>query len=136
MEELTELSEFVEEKVLSRGKSSVYRIKDIDEPKLFRDIYPYNEVPKIPFDHVIVPLGLAQDIFITDTTFRDGQQARPPYTAEQIVDLFDLLHGLGGPNGVIRQTELFLSEVYPVCKNLTNPAWFVGKTLDPKEDIG
>src|SRR6202165_3595192 len=45
------------------------------------------------------------DIWITDTTFRDGQQARAPYTVEQIVHLYDLLNQLGGP--VIRQTEFF-----------------------------
>ena len=102
------MSELVEERVLSREKLPVYGIEDVDEPELLRDIYPYNEVPRIHFDHVIVPLGLSEHIFITDTTFRDGQQARPPYTAEQIANLFDLLHRLGGPNGVIRQTEFFL----------------------------
>jgi len=86
----------------------IYEIEDIDEENLLRHIYPYVEVPKIRFDHKIVPLEPAEDMFITDTTFRDGQQARPPYTAEQIVDLFDLLHRLGGPNGVIRQSEFFL----------------------------
>lgn len=45
---------------------------------------------------------------ITDTTFRDGQQSREPYTTEQIVDIFDMLHRLGGPNGIIRQSEFFL----------------------------
>src|SRR5207237_8463928 len=45
------------------------------------------------------------EIWITDTTFRDGQQARAPYTIDQIVHLYDLLAQLGGP--VIRQTELF-----------------------------
>jgi hypothetical protein len=29
----------------------------------------------------------SRDIHITDTTFRDGQQARPPYTTEQTVRL-------------------------------------------------
>jgi len=86
----------------------IYEIEDIDEENLLRHIYPYVEVPKIRFDHKIVPLEPAEDMFITDTTFRDGQQARPPYTAEQIVDLFDLLHRLGGPKGVIRQSEFFL----------------------------
>jgi isopropylmalate/homocitrate/citramalate synthase len=47
-------------------------------------------------------------MFITDTTFRDGQQARPPYTVEQIVTIFDFLHRLSGPKGVIRQSEFFL----------------------------
>src|ERR1700737_4182733 len=45
------------------------------------------------------------DIWITDTTFRDGQQARAPYSVEQIVHLYDLLNELGGP--VIRQSEFF-----------------------------
>ena len=93
---------------LLKPSLTAYEIEDVDEPNLLRDIYPYSEVPKIQFDHKVVPLEPAEDIFITDTTFRDGQQARPPYTAEQIVDLFDLLHRLGGPNGVIRRTELFL----------------------------
>lgn len=50
----------------------------------------------------------ADNIWLTDTTFRDGQQSRAPYTVQQIVTLFDYLHRLGGPNGVIRQTEFFL----------------------------
>jgi citrate (Re)-synthase len=47
-------------------------------------------------------------IWITDTTFRDGQQSRPPYETEQIVNLFKFLHSLSGPGGVIRQSEFFL----------------------------
>jgi len=46
----------------------------------------------------------ADEFVITDTTFRDGQQARPPYTVQQIETIFDLLHRLSGANGVIRQT--------------------------------
>ncbi len=49
-----------------------------------------------------------EEIYITDTTFRDGQQSMPPFTAKQIEDLFELMHRLGGPNGAIRQTEFFL----------------------------
>jgi isopropylmalate/homocitrate/citramalate synthase len=83
-------------------------IEETQEPNLLRDIFPYHEVPKIQFDNKILPIEPAEDIFITDTTFRDGQQARPPYTVEQIADLYDFLHKLGGPNGVIRRTEFFL----------------------------
>jgi len=49
-----------------------------------------------------------RDIHITDTTFRDGQQARPPYTVDQMVHIYDLLARLGGAKGVVRQTEFFL----------------------------
>lgn len=105
---MTELSKSAEKRKLLKPSLPVYGIQDTDEPSLLRDIYPYDEVPRIQFDHKIVPLEPAEDMFITDTTFRDGQQARPPYTVDQTVDLFDLLHRLGGPNGVIRQTEFFL----------------------------
>jgi len=85
-----------------------YQLRDVKNPNLLRDIFSYDEIPKIAFDHKIVPIESAEEIFITDTTFRDGQQSRPPYTVKQIADLFDLLHKLGGPNGVIRQSEFFL----------------------------
>ncbi len=79
-----------------------------DEPNLFRDIFPYTEVCRIPFDGVLLAPDPPEDIWITDTTFRDGQQARAPYTPDQIVSLFQFLHRLGGQKGVIRQTEFFL----------------------------
>jgi isopropylmalate/homocitrate/citramalate synthase len=85
-----------------------FPLLDIQEPQLYRHIYPYDEVCRIEFDNQFVFIDPPDEIFITDTTFRDGQQARPPYTAQQIVDLFDLFHKLGGPNGVIRQCEFFL----------------------------
>ena len=85
-----------------------YQLQEVEEPNLMRDIFPYDEVPKIAFDHKLVPVEPAEKMFITDTTFRDGQQARPPYTVEQIVTLFDMMHRLSGQNGVIRQTEFFV----------------------------
>ncbi|HOW56679.1 MAG TPA: histone-lysine N-methyltransferase, partial [Smithellaceae bacterium] len=85
-----------------------YELKEINEPNLLKDIFPYDEVSRIVFDHKLIPVAPAEEIFITDTTFRDGQQSRPPYTVEQIVEVYKLLSKLGGPNGVIRQTEFFL----------------------------
>jgi len=85
-----------------------YDVRDTAEPNLLRDMFPYDTVPKVVFDGVTEPLDPAPEFFITDTTFRDGQQARPPYTVKQIVDLYTLLHRLGGPQGVIRQAEFFL----------------------------
>ncbi len=79
-----------------------------DEPELYRQFFPFSAVPRIAFDGIDVPLSLPQDIWITDTTFRDGQQARPPYSPQQIADIFSLLHRLGGPKGLIRQTEFFI----------------------------
>ncbi len=85
-----------------------HHLADVPEPNLMREIFPYEDVPRIDFDSKIQPIDPAEDIFITDTTFRDGQQARPPYTVEQIEIIFDFLHRMSGPNGVIRQSEFFL----------------------------
>ncbi len=99
-----------EKRVLEHEHTRGWKIelKDVAEPNLHKDIFPYSEVCKIDFDHKIYPITPAEEIFITDTTFRDGQQARPPYTVQQIVDLFTLMSKLGGPNGIIRQSEFFL----------------------------
>ena len=85
-----------------------YSLQDVDDPNLYRDIYPYTEIPKIAFNHRRVPLDMPEEIWMTDTTFRDGQQSRAPYTAEQIVTMYKMLHRLGGPNGLIRQSEFFV----------------------------
>ncbi|CDG37640.1 pyruvate carboxyltransferase [Acetivibrio thermocellus BC1] len=85
-----------------------YTLQDVSEPNLYRDIFSYDEIPKCTFNHRKVPMAPPDEIWITDTTFRDGQQSRAPYTVEQIVHLYDLLHKLGGPKGIIRQCEFFL----------------------------
>lgn len=85
-----------------------YELQDVDEPNLFREIYSYADVPKIAFNHRIVPMSPPDEIWITDTTFRDGQQSMPPFTVKQITDLYDMLHKLGGSAGLIRQCEFFL----------------------------
>ncbi|NUQ64194.1 MAG: 2-isopropylmalate synthase [Pirellulales bacterium] len=97
-----------------------YPLVDTTEPNLLEETFDYSMPPLIRFDGPVVeyvdgrpvefdPQTLkTRDIFITDTTFRDGQQARPPYTVDQMVRIYDLLGQLGGPNGVIRQTEFFL----------------------------
>ncbi|MDP8254658.1 MAG: hypothetical protein P9M14_02820 [Candidatus Alcyoniella australis] len=92
-------------------RKSVHRhipIHDIKEPNLFRRTFPYRDVPQIEFGGQLAPMNLPHEIFITDTTFRDGQQARPPYHPEQVLQLFEMMHRLGGPNGLIRQSEFFL----------------------------
>jgi isopropylmalate/homocitrate/citramalate synthase len=97
-----------------------HRLVDTKEPNLIEDIFPYSMPPLIPLHGPVVEyidgepvefdFGAVKDrpILITDTTFRDGQQARPPYTIDQMVHIYDLMAKLGGPNGVIRQTEFFL----------------------------
>jgi len=89
-------------------KKYQYSLQDVDEPNLYRDNFNYDEIPKCTFNYRLVPMNTPDDIWITDTTFRDGQQSRAPYTVEQIKTLYDMLHRLGGPKGKIRQCEFFL----------------------------
>ena len=85
-----------------------YILQDVESPNLYRQNFKYDEVPKIVFNRRLVPMEMPENIWITDTTFRDGQQSREPYTTEQIVRLYEMLHRLGGPKGLIRQSEFFL----------------------------
>jgi isopropylmalate/homocitrate/citramalate synthase len=108
---------------------------DAKKPNLLEDTYPYSLPPLIRFEGPVVEnidgkavefdFGAVKDrdILISDTTFRDGQQARPPYTIDQMVHIYDLLSRLSGPNGVIRQTEFFLytkndRETLDKCRSL------------------
>jgi isopropylmalate/homocitrate/citramalate synthase len=94
---------------------------DTTVPNYIEDTFDYNLPPLIKLeDYPVVEYVDGQpvefvfnsvkdrDIVVTDTTFRDGQQARPPYTVDQMVKIYDMLARLGGPNGVVRQTEFFL----------------------------
>ncbi|WML36862.1 2-isopropylmalate synthase [Clostridium sp. OS1-26] len=91
-------------------KKSSYEhyLQDVDVPNLYKDIFPYSNVPKVTFNQIQVPMDLPKNIWITDTTFRDGQQSMPPYAAEQIIRIFDYLHELDNNSGIIKQTEFFL----------------------------
>ena len=86
----------------------MYPLVDVESPNVFRNLFRYDEIPKIAFNDRIVPHNMPDEIWITDTTFRDGQQSRAPYTTDQIVTIYDYLHRLGGPKGKIRQSEFFL----------------------------
>lgn len=85
-----------------------YTLQDVKEPQLYRNMFDYTSIPKVAFNFRNVPLGCPKDIWITDTTFRDGQQSRSPYEVDQIVDLFTMLSKLGGPKGIVRQSEFFV----------------------------
>ena len=97
-----------ENKNLLEIEEHMYILDDVKKPNVFRNMFPYSEIPKIPFNDRTVPHDMPKDIWITDTTFRDGQQSREPYTTQQMVDLYKMLHRLGGPNGIVRQTEFFV----------------------------
>lgn len=103
-------------------KADVSQLANIGEgqPDLMERIFPHTRVPQFTFQGKITemidgkPVEFDFDarkkapLKISDTTFRDGQQARPPYTVHQIEDIYRLLGRLSGPQQVINDTEFFL----------------------------
>jgi len=117
---------------------NTYELQQVAEPNLLTEVFPYSLPPLITFEGKILetidgktvefdPSDVrTRDIHITDTTFRDGQQARPPYKKDQMVRLYEMLSRLGGPNGVIRQSEFFLytkndRDTINACRELNLP---------------
>jgi isopropylmalate/homocitrate/citramalate synthase len=119
---------------------TMFPLDDAKHPQLYREQFPYSEVPRILFEQTFLMPDPPQDIWITDTTFRDGQQARPPYTPKQIGDIFTFLHRLGGPKGIIKQSEFFIyskrdREALEICqeKNYSFPeitSWIRANSSD------
>lgn len=99
---INEKNNLLEEKIYT------YSLQDVEKPQLYRDVFDYQSIPKIIFNNRHVPMAMPKDIWITDTTFRDGQQSTSPFTVEQIVELYKLMARLGGKKGIIRQSEFFL----------------------------
>lgn len=95
--------------ILQQTKSTrVLSLQDEEKPQLYRDLFPYTSICRTAFDDVLLSPRPASQMRITDTTFRDGQQARPPYTVNQVAKIYDFLHKLGGKTGLITASEFFL----------------------------
>ena len=39
-----------------------YSLQDVEEPNLYREMFNYDEVPKIAFNHRRVPINMPEDI--------------------------------------------------------------------------
>lgn len=100
--------EFSQETNLLEQSAYRFQLQERDTPNLYRHLFDYQSIPKVSFNHRMVPMHMPEEIWITDTTFRDGQQSTSPFTVEQIVHLYKLLHKLGGEKGLIRQSEFFV----------------------------
>ena len=55
-----------------------YSLQERETPNLYRQLFDYDSVPRVAFNHRSVPENMPSDIWITDTTFRDGQQSTSP----------------------------------------------------------
>ena len=47
-----------------------YSLQDVDELNLYREMFNYEEVPKLAFNQRRVPMNMPEDVWITDTISR------------------------------------------------------------------
>ena len=97
-----------QDKPASAKNHDQWCVQEVAEPNLYRDVFTYKTLPRATYDGQSAPMDLPENVWVTDTTFRDGQQARAPYSLEQALRLYDLMHKLDGGAGIIRQSEFFL----------------------------
>ena len=116
-----------------------FPLQDVAQPNLLPEVFPPSQAPRIAFDGRSVPKAPPMDVWIVDASFRNGQA---PLAPDQALLLYGLLHRLGGPRGVIRQTEFPLAteadrETVRLCKGTGHPfpeptAWI----RSAREEIG
>lgn len=97
--------------------------KFINKPNYLRDIFSYKNFPKVIFNSKMIKTSIQKELYITDTTFRDGQQAICQLNLQETKELFILLSKLDNNSGIIRMTEMFSyskldKEKIYTCKSL------------------
>ncbi len=75
------------------------------QPEYFLEIFPRDAFPR--FGWTNRPAELPAATWTTETTHRDGQQGGLPLTAEQSLQIYNLLCRFTGDSGAIRQAEFF-----------------------------
>ncbi|MEJ8552995.1 2-isopropylmalate synthase [Tepidibacter sp. Z1-5] len=83
-------------------------IVNLSNSNYFKNVFPYSQIPRVEFNNILLPMELPNDIWVTDTTFRDGQQSMTSFSVDQILKLYDYLHKIDNESGIIRQSEFFL----------------------------
>ena len=104
---------------LLEQKSYKYSLQDVAEPNLHRDVYSYGTIPKVAFNHRRVPMSMPEEIWITDTSLRDGQQSVEPYSVDQIVNIYKLLSRHCKNISITRVTYHYKSTIIILC------IWFI-----------
>ncbi|MDG4834256.1 hypothetical protein O7627_33875 [Solwaraspora sp. WMMD1047] len=76
-----------------------------DQPEYFPAVFPREEFPR--YDWTERPATLPDDVWISETTHRDGQQGGLPLDTATSIEIYDLLCQVTGTSGAIRQAEFF-----------------------------
>ena len=77
-----------------------------DGPDYCSSVYPLESFPQYNWSEK--PAKLPSDVWVTETTHRDGQQGGLPLTTEHSVKLYEMMCRFTGTSGAIRQAEFFV----------------------------
>ena len=103
-------------------------LKDVKDPELYRDMFPYSSVPRVVLEDRMIQTNIPKDIWITDTSFRDGQQSMPPYTVKQVVDLYKMQPVAEHSHGLTeREFDSLFTTNKPVIFNFHGYPWLIHK---------
>lgn len=89
-------------------------LKDIDNmaPNYFREMFEYHKVPRIIIDGVSIDVDMPDKLYISDSTFREGQQAVSYLGVEKVLKIFDYIHYIDKNSGTIKYSEFFVYTSY------------------------
>jgi isopropylmalate/homocitrate/citramalate synthase len=92
--------------VFSGMQSSATISTVLEAQDYFPEQFPKDRFPSYGWTQH--PAGFPTEVWTTETTHRDGQQGGLPLTAEQSLQIYDLLCRFTGSSGAIRQAEFFI----------------------------
>jgi isopropylmalate/homocitrate/citramalate synthase len=78
----------------------------IDGPEYFEDAFPRDAFPQYLWE-TERPDTLPSEVWLSETTHRDGQQGGLPLTTEYSCQIYDILCEITGDSGAIRHAEFF-----------------------------
>lgn len=81
-------------------------VEDAAVPEYFLESFPRDGFPR--YNWAQRPADAPAEVWMTETTHRDGQQGGLPLTETQSIEIYDILCNFTGRSGAVRQAEFFV----------------------------
>ncbi|WP_051731876.1 pyruvate carboxyltransferase [Kitasatospora phosalacinea] len=78
-----------------------------EQPEYFPEAFPRDAFPRYVWAEGDRPAELPHEVWLSETTHRDGQQGGLPLNAERSCRIYDILCEVTGGSGAIRHAEFF-----------------------------
>lgn len=81
-------------------------------PNFFKDIFSYSQLPQMIIDGIHKDISIPSKLYISDSTFREGQQAVSYLGLDRVLKIFDYLHFIDNNSGTVKYSEFFVYTSY------------------------